>query len=318
MAQHLTRQQIQDALAALEPEFGIADDELHPKNDNEQSVDAIHSKPLAGESEGEPIAWIKAHFPKGTLAGSFLHKIFEHLDFQQPESWGLEIRRRFKNDHASLWNELKDKALKAFPTETDIDAWIIDAVQSWMHEVLTTPILNSFQLIQLQPHEHLAEFPFYLALSDRVLAISRIHQLFAEYGIQMPEFIEANSARYLKGEIDLVFFDGQQYHIADYKSNFLGLQQQHYNQQAIQESMSHASYWLQAALYLVALHRYLKIQLQGYDIERHLGGASYLYLRGMNGQTGQGCVYWKPSTEFILRLDAILGHFTEDKSDKIA
>jgi exodeoxyribonuclease V beta subunit len=31
--------------------------------------------------------------------------------------------------------------------------------------------------------------------------------------------------------------------------------------------MSHASYWLQAALYLVALHRYLKIQLEDYQIE---------------------------------------------------
>jgi exodeoxyribonuclease V beta subunit len=45
--------------------------------------------------------------------------------------------------------------------------------------------------------------------------------LFDEYGIAMPEFKDANSARYLNGSIDLVFFDGQQYHIADYKSNFL-------------------------------------------------------------------------------------------------
>lgn len=309
LAQHLTRQQIQDALAAAEPEFGIADDEIHPKNSTKNNLDI---------PESEAITWIKANFPKGTVAGNFLHKIFEHLDFQQPENWGVEIRRRFKNDHADLWKELKDKALKAFPTQTDIDVWIVEAVQTWLYEVLTTPILNSFKLIQLQPHEHLAEFPFYLALSDRVLAISRIHQLFAEYGIHMPEFIEANSARYLKGEIDLVFFDGQQYHIADYKSNFLGLEQQHYSKQAIQESMSHASYWLQAALYLVALHRYLKIQLQDYDIQQHLGGASYLYLRGMNGQVGQGYVYWKPSIEFILRLDAILGHFNDDKRIKIA
>ena len=132
----------------------------------------------------------------------------------------------------------------------------------------------------------------------------------------MPEFNHANSARYLNGSIDLVFFDGQRYHIADYKSNFLGTAQQHYHSEAIQSSMSSASYWLQAALYLVALHRYLSIKLEDYQIDQHLGGASYLYLRGMNGEHGQGYQYWRPDSEFILRLDAILGYFSEDKLDQ--
>ncbi len=92
----------------------------------------------------------------------------------------------------------------------------------------------------------------------------------------------------------MVYFDGQQYHIADYKSNFLGTDQIHYSATAIQQSMSQASYWLQAGLYLVALHRYLALQMQDYDIEKHLGGASYLYLRGMNGQAEQGFYHWKP------------------------
>ena len=82
--------------------------------------------------------------------------------------------------------------------------------------------------------------------------------------------------------------------------------------------MSSASYWLQAALYLVALHRYLSIKLEHYQIDQHLGGASYLYLRGMNGEVGQGYYYWRPDSEFILRLDAILGYFAEDKLGNIA
>ena len=55
---------------------------------------------------------------------------------------------------------------------------------------------------------------------------------------------------------------------------------------------------------------------QNYQIEQHLGGASYLYLRGMNGQAQQGYMYWKPDDEFILRLGAILGYFSEDKMGK--
>ena len=311
LAQHLTRQQVQDALAVLEPDMGSADDEII------QSLVQPQSN-IASELQSEAIAWIKANFPMGTLAGSFLHEIFEHIDFRSQQHWGLEIRRRFKNDYSMLWDELLEKAKRAFPEQSDLEHYLIESTISWLTDVVSTPIHQYFQLNQLQPHEHLAEFPFYLALSDRVLAIQRIHQLFAEYGITMPEFLAANSARYLKGEIDLVFFDGQQYHIADYKSNFLGGQQHHYDSTAIQNSMNHASYWLQAALYLVALHRYLKIQLQGYDIERDLGGASYLYLRGMNAELGQGYFFWAPGAEFILRLDAILGHFADDKSNKIA
>ena len=186
--------------------------------------------------------------------------------------------------------------------------------------MIITPIflLADFQLNQLTEHEHLAEFPFYLSLSDHVLAIQRIHQLYAEYGIDMLDFNQANSARYLTGSIDLVYFDGQQYHIADYKSNFLGTDQSHYAETEIRQSMSQASYWLQAGLYLVALHRYLSVQMQDYDIEQHLGGASYLYLRGMNGQAEHGFYHWKPDAEFVLRLDAILGYFAEDKSSRIA
>lgn len=307
LAQHLTRQQIQDALAVLEVEQGGAEDES-------QMTLAV---PEVVENQ-QPIAWIKAHFPMGTVAGNFLHEIFEYLDFQNSSNWAVEIKRRFKNEYSILRNELIEKSQKAFPEHSDHDALCIEFMLQWLKDVLTTPIFNDFQLIALGPQQHLVEFPFYLALSDRVLAIQRIHQLFGEYGIVMPEFKEANSARYLKGEIDLIYFDGQQYHIADYKSNFLGTSQENYRHSAIKDSMSHASYWLQAALYLVALHRYLKVQLLDYDMQRDLGGATYLYLRGMNGQPEQGYFYWKPENEFILRLDAILGYFAEDKSIKIA
>ncbi|OTG95561.1 UvrD-helicase domain-containing protein [Acinetobacter sp. ANC 3832] len=308
LAQHLTRRQIQDALAVANAETESAEDEIN------QPIPQI----IIAEAN-QPITWIKASFPMGTVAGNFLHEIFEHIDFQNSQYWHLEIRRRFKNDYAMLWNELIEKFSKAFPSEQQIEETLLQWMSEWLEHILDTPIQSDFKLKQLASDQHLAEFPFYLALSDRVLAIQRIHQLFDEYGIAMPDFKEANSARYLNGSIDLLFFDGKQYHIADYKSNFLGADQQHYNTASIQESMSHASYWLQASLYLVALHRYLKVQLLDYQIEKDLGGAIYLYLRGMNGQAEQGYYYWKPRAEFILRLDAILGYFIEDLSvDKTA
>lgn len=303
LAQHLSRKQAMDALAVNTEQIPSAADEIHVVE-------------LLETVAHQPLSWIKRNFPMGTVAGTFLHEIFEHIDFQDRQDWPLEIRRRFKNDYPALWQELLAKYEQEFQQvdEEQLIGWMGE----WLAEVLTTPLHQDFQLNQLDEHEYLAEFPFYLSLSDHVLAIQRIHQLYAEHGIDMLDFNPANSARYLTGSIDLVYFDGQYYHIADYKSNFLGTDQSHYLEVEIRQSMSQASYWLQAGLYLVALHRYLTVHMQDYDIEKHLGGASYLYLRGMNGQAEQGFYHWKPEAEFILRLDAILGCFTEDKSSKSA
>lgn len=300
LAQHLRHKVGTDLLASQSHEAVLAEDEL----DQVISVEA----PAA-----QPINWIKSNFPRGTLAGNFLHEIFEHIDFQCSDEWVSEIRRRFKNDYSSLWQDLLIKYQESFPEEQEAEYSLYHAVAEWLQEILSTPLYQGFRLNQLQPDHYLSECPFYLALSDRVLAMKRIQQLFAEYGMEMPELLEARSARYLNGSIDLVYFDGQRYHIADYKSNYLGENLADYSVESIAQSMSLASYWLQAGLYLVALHRYLKVKMQNYDIEQHLGGATYLYLRGMNGEADQGYYYWQPSTEFVLRLDAILGYFAEDK-----
>lgn len=300
LAQHLKHKVGTDLLANQSDDAVLAEDEL----------DLVNSTEVPS---AQPIDWIKNNFPRGTLAGNFLHEIFEHIDFQCSDDWISEIRRRFKNDYSSLWQDLLIKYQESFPEQQDAEHLLYQSVAQWLRDVLQTPLYQDFQLNQLQPEEYLSEFPFYLALSDRVLAMKRIQQLFVEYGMDMPELLEARSARYLNGSIDLVYFDGQRYHIADYKSNYLGDDLADYGRDSIAQSMSLASYWLQAGLYLVALHRYLKVKMQNYQIEQHLGGATYLYLRGMNGEAEQGYYYWQPSIEFILRLDAILGYFAEDK-----
>lgn len=300
LAQHLKHKAGTDLLASQSNEAVLAEDELDLIN----TAEAISA---------QPIDWIKNNFPRGTLAGNFLHEIFEHIDFQCSDDWVIEIRRRFKNDYSSLWLDLLSKYKESFPEEEDADNLLYLSVAEWLKDILRTPLYQGFRLNQLQQEQYLSEFPFYLALSDRVLAMTRIQQLFGEYGLNMPELLEARSARYLNGSIDLVYFDGQRYHIADYKSNYLGDDIADYRSDSIAQSMSLASYWLQAGLYLVALHRYLQVKMQDYQIEQHLGGATYLYLRGMNGEAEQGYYYWQPSIEFILRLDAILGYFAEDK-----
>jgi exodeoxyribonuclease V beta subunit len=85
--------------------------------------------------------------------------------------------------------------------------------------------------------------------------------------------------------------------------------------------MADRHYPLQAHLYLVALHRYLGWRLEGYDPERHLGGYTYVFLRGTPGPAAAltaaaggavpGMVVERPPLARVLALDAALGGRTE-------
>jgi exodeoxyribonuclease V beta subunit len=68
--------------------------------------------------------------------------------------------------------------------------------------------------------------------------------------------------------------------------------------------MERSHYGLQALLYLVALHRYLRWRLPGYDPDRNLAGVGYLFLRGMTGTSG--VFTWQPPGAVVERLSDVL------------
>ena len=75
---------------------------------------------------------------------------------------------------------------------------------------------------------------------------------------------------------------------------------------AMQRAMLEHRYDVQAALYLLALHRLLKARLgPAYDPRRQLGGAIYLFLRGVNGPAAGCCPVTAP-LGLIEDLDALL------------
>jgi exodeoxyribonuclease V beta subunit len=136
-----------------------------------------------------------------------------------------------------------------------------------------------------------------------------------------PELV-ANLRGYLTGSLDLVFRLGQdgaqRYFVADYKTNWLAppgedLTAWHYRPAALEAEMRRAHYPLQAILYMVALHRYLRWRLPGYDPEKHLGGAVYLFVRGMSGPAAPivegrtcGVFSWRPPSELVAGLSDLL------------
>ena len=106
----------------------------------------------------------------------------------------------------------------------------------------------------------------------------------------------------LKGFIDLIFCFQGRYFVLDYKSNHLGDSEGAYGKEIMANAMLEHRYDLQYVLYILALHRLLKSRLKDYDYDRDVGGAVYLFLRGVNG-SGRGVYVDKPSKELINTLD---------------
>ena len=64
-------------------------------------------------------------------------------------------------------------------------------------------------------------------------------------------------------------------------------------------------YDLQALLYTLALHRYLRGRIADYAYRRHVGGVYYLFLRGMHPQHGpsRGVHFFRPTPGLVDTMD---------------
>lgn len=127
---------------------------------------------------------------------------------------------------------------------------------------------------------------------------------------------------YLSGSVDVVLRipdgPGQRYLVVDYKTNWLGdpdrpLTAADYHRPRLIEAMLHSDYPLQALLYTVVLHRFLRWRQPGYDPARHLGGVLYLFVRGMCGPDTPmldshpaGVFSWSPPAALVTALSDLL------------
>ncbi|MDQ6897884.1 MAG: exodeoxyribonuclease V subunit beta, partial [Actinomycetota bacterium] len=107
--------------------------------------------------------------------------------------------------------------------------------------------------------------------------------------------------------------------VADYKTTWVGERDQPnyadaYAPDRLGEAMARSSYPLQALLYSVALHRFLRWRQPGYRFADHFGGVLYLYVRGMIGPEtpvvdGQPCgvFAWRPSEGLVEAVSSLFG-----------
>ncbi len=224
-----------------------------------------------------------------------------------------------------------------------------DALAAGLLPAMQTPLgalLDGIRLADIGTADRLAELDFELPLaggddptagSGSLRAIADLlrrrlpaDDALASYPERLAALADDTLRGFLVGSLDLVArrrgADGEpRYVVADYKTNWLGdaypgagepLTAWHYRPDALTEAMLTAHYPLQALLYLVALHRYLRWRQPAYDADRHLGGVLYLFVRGMSGPDtpvvdGMPCgvFSWRPPAGLVEELSQQLaGH----------
>ena len=243
----------------------------------------------AGEAQSQSALQLTPHtFPRGAAPGTFLHSLFEELDFTQPvdELWLSE--QLTAQGHDLAW---------------------LPVMKQWLEKVLQTPLNETgVTLNQLTADNRQVELQFYLPI-ERLLSAAKLDQLIRHYdplsqGCPALNFQQVQGM--LKGFIDLVFCWEGKYYLLDYKSNWLGESGEHYTPEAMAAAMQSHRYDLQYQLYTLALHRYLRHRLADYDYQQHFGGVIYLFLRGMEGTASENGVFrTRPQAGFVAALDAL-------------
>ena len=241
-------------------------------------------EPLA-ETPAEPSLDVFG-FPAGSRAGNCLHEILErHVE------------------HADL-DAICRQALPRY----GIGAKWLPVAQSMATNAWAAPLGTvepTFRLADID--RPVAEMEFHLPV--RGFRRDRLAEILAGHGYdtRIPEDAQTING-FLHGFIDLVAQHDGRWYVLDYKSNWLGGNLAAYAPASIQASMRHHGYHLQYLLYLTALNRLLRVRLPDYDYDVHIGGACYLFLRGMHPDApGRGVHFDRPGRECIAAIDDCLG-----------
>lgn len=255
---------------------GIAQD-LMPRLD----IDAAGVGEVVEEPELTP-----HQFPRGASPGTFLHSLFEDLDFTQPVEAAWVQEKLELGGYDANWEPI-------------ITAWVTAILHAPLNE-------TGVSLSQLSAREKQVEMEFYLPISQPLIAenLDALIRQFDPLSAGCPPLEFAQVRGMLKGFIDLVFRHNGRYYLLDYKSNWLGENSAAYTPEAMAAAMQAHRYDLQYQLYTLALHRYLRHRIADYDYERHFGGVIYLFLRGVDSkQPQQGIYTTRPAGELIARMD---------------
>lgn len=236
-------------------------------------------------------------FPRGPNPGTFLHGLLEWA--------GEKGFAEAAGDPPSL-----EKVVAQRCNRRDWKGWI-NTLTDWLQHLLILPLrlgsdVQPVALCELdQPNQYRVEMEFWFACSKvDVAQMDALVRRYTHNGAPRAASETVSLNGMFKGFIDLTFEHEGRYFVADYKSNWLGVDDDAYTEQAMENSILDNRYDLQYVLYLLALHRQLKARLADYDYDRHMGGAVYLFVRGSRAAS-QGAWFTRPPRELIESLDLL-------------
>lgn len=228
-------------------------------------------------------------FPKGRMTGRCWHSILEHLDFTRPAP-------DYRQTQVAQALAVAGFASQWEPTVTAMLGRLLDTPH---------PALGGAVLSQLPSAALLRELEFHF--SGGPLHVNQLTQSLAHHGYPELKLRSYNPAAWglVHGFIDLVLAHQGRYYLGDYKSNDLGMATTAYHPAQLATVVQEEGYTLQALLYALALHRYLRQRLPDYRYEQHHGGMVFFFLRGLNPHHPDLGIYTlRPSLAVIEALDA--------------
>jgi exodeoxyribonuclease V beta subunit len=232
-------------------------------------------------------------FPRGATPGNFLH---EQLEWMAQEGFS-------RIDEDDFIVRLHQRIRRA--------GWgnRVDDAMAWLDALATLPLPpTGCALSELD--ELLPEMEFWFP--SRGLDVGALDRLCRKQLLgttPRPTLPERQLHGMLKGFTDLVFECQGRYWVLDYKSNALGPGDAAYTQPAMAAAMAEHRYDIQGAIYLLALHRLLRARLgERYDPAAQLGGAVFLFLRGIGNEATRGCYLIEPDMVLLDGLDELLAH----------
>ena len=231
-------------------------------------------------------------FPRGAGPGNFLHEQLEWMareGFGQVDDEAFRVRLAQRIQRAGWGNRLDDAL-------------------AWLRMVAVTP-LPPVGCALADIDAPLAEMEFWFPSRQLdVAALDRLCRRRMLGNTPRPTLPERQLHGMLKGFTDLVFECHGRYWVLDYKSNALGPGDTAYTQAAMAAGMAEHRYDIQGAIYMLAVHRLLRARLgAAYSPHEHLGGAVFLFLRGIGNPATHGCYLIEPDVELLDGLDRLLG-----------
>ncbi len=212
----------------------------------------------------------------GSRFGNVLHDALENTDFAQWGGW--QAGETAPGEEAEV---LRASLRAEGYAEEDLDDGVA-MLTGLVGQTLTVPLPEGGALHDLPADARRAEIEFHFAMQPTavpaLLSLLHAHGLVRDrHGFGTRRRLEG----LMTGKIDLTYVRADRWYVLDYKSNRLP----GYDAARLASAMQHSEYDLQALIYTVALHRWLRFRLGAqYDYARDMGGIRYLFCRGLDAR----------------------------------